>query len=88
MVFESNFNVDSVQYADIYNYPKEPKAKDSYGTAGWSSTTTGGSGQKPSQAEKKKSEKKKKNQQQGESENPAWGPVFQDRNHFTDMHCF
>jgi len=86
MVFESNFNVDSVQYADIYNYPKEPKAKDSYGTADWSSTTI--PGQKPVQAEKKKSEKKKNQQQGGESDNPAWGPVFQDRNHFTDMHCF
>jgi len=85
MVFESNFNMDSVQYADIYNYPKEPKAKDSHG-AGWSSTPTTGSMQNPQGAPNKPQKQKKK--QQGGEENPSWGPVYKNRSNFNDMHCF
>jgi len=90
MVFESNFSVDSVQYGDVYNYPKEPKFNDPHACPGWSPSTSGGS--PPLQLEssapkagKVAQKKSKKKNPEGES---SWGPVFKDRNTFNDMHCF
>jgi len=81
MVFETEFDVGSVQYADIIPTKNKGKCpeRDLYAT-GWTKTVEE-SAQK-AKASKSKSKTVKK------PENPSWGPMYENRSHFTDMHVF
>jgi len=83
MGFESNFDEETVQCADIYNFADQGKAKcldkDTY-SVGWNQTGN-------EYCEKSKRSKAKPKVQK-KQENPSWGPMYQNRSNFNDMHCF
>jgi len=83
MGFESNFDVDSVQYGDIYKFEDKSKAKcldRDVSPVGWSQTGCESITKSKSSNAKPKVEKKQ--------ENASWGPMYKNRSHFNDMHCF
>jgi len=72
MGFETEYRLETAQYADILPSHGKAKGKDSYEDL---------KKVKPAKPAKAMKVEKPK-------ENPSWGSMYKDRSNFNDMHCF